>query len=368
MRIGILTYHRSQNYGAQIQVLAMKSYLEFLGCEVYVVDYWPEYHKSLYEKSYFTKDNFKRFLLSGKVKYFCRATALSILSYIRRCKTNYFAAKHLNVVSADFEFDVLIYGSDQIWRKQHVDSCESYNPIYLGDGRIKACYRMSYAASMGKIEADENDVVFLKEKLKQFNALSVREKDLQVFMEVKLGIKPKLVCDPTLLLAREHWNALLPNKNTCVNKYIFMYNLVGVSEVSKAAERLSKSTGMPVVEYRGYVDKVSFTSKCRVTASAEDFLYKIRDAEFVVTSSFHGVALSLCFEKQFYFASIDELSNRTESLLSIVNLESRNISKKSMEDVDWENQIDYNKVNSCLEDYRSTSRTWLCECLDKYNL
>ena len=49
MKIGIVTYHRTNNYGAVMQALATRFVLEDMGHEAYYVDYWPEYHKEMYQ-------------------------------------------------------------------------------------------------------------------------------------------------------------------------------------------------------------------------------------------------------------------------------------------------------------------------------
>ena len=367
MTVGILTYHRSQNYGAQIQAFALQEFLRSLGCGVSIIDYWPEYHKNLYKPKFFVdKKFFKSRSIWGKMKLIIRSIVLFFLSCLRKRSTNCFVKKLLNV-SSSRSYDIAVYGSDQIWRKQHMYPFESYNPIYFGDDQIEARYKISYAASMGRIEAEnDEDISFLRSHFQRFDAISVREKELCDFISKKLEIESQVVCDPVLLLTKEQWNGLIPNGKD-KKYYIFKYNLVGIPEIDEIALLLSNRYHTPIVEYCGYVNQVNRSSIRNVTSSAIDFLRDLMNAEYVVTSSFHGVALSLCFEKQFYFASIKELSNRTENLLEKLDLKDRIISGKCLENIDFSCYIDYSVVSGKLSSFRIESASWLISRIKSFN-
>ena len=56
-KVGILTYHKAINYGANLQAVALRTVLENLGAEAFFYDYYPDYHKRLYENPAITKRN-----------------------------------------------------------------------------------------------------------------------------------------------------------------------------------------------------------------------------------------------------------------------------------------------------------------------
>ena len=56
MKAGILTYHRSHNYGAVLQAYALKTFLESKGCQTGFVDYFPYYHSAMYSAIPFMKE------------------------------------------------------------------------------------------------------------------------------------------------------------------------------------------------------------------------------------------------------------------------------------------------------------------------
>ena len=151
MKIGILTFHRSRNYGALLQAKAMQDYLRSLGHDVSFVDYWPPYHAQMYET--FSKDKFRELSLYRMLTYLVRF----ILTFSRNNKRQEKTQVYINnffTISEDKKFDLVIYGSDQIWRKQHKKSCPGFNPIFWGEGFVDTSHKIAYAASMGKIEID----------------------------------------------------------------------------------------------------------------------------------------------------------------------------------------------------------------------
>lgn len=316
MKVGILTYHRSQNYGAQLQAWALKSYVASLGHDVNVIDYWPKYHDGLYRHKYFDRTVFAGKSIVGKIKYLVRALAMKFLAAKRYRGCVCFAKKNLSLSAAE-SYDAIIYGSDQIWRKQHLPGCDSFNPVYFGDGDCRATKMISYAASMGTIEAESlDDVEFIKDRLGKFSALSVREKDLQVFLTDKVGLSASLVCDPVFLLSAEEWVALAGLDRYRAKKHILLYNLCNIPEVEAKASELSRQTGLPIVRYSGQVLKFPEGKSDKLTHGPLAFLRDLYSAEYVVTSSFHGVALSLVFGKPFFYASQPGLSGRVMQLLA----------------------------------------------------
>jgi len=364
MQIGILTYHRSQNYGAQLQAYALQTYLDSICCEVFMVDYWPEYHKDLYRYQSFNKVKLFESKGFSKLTYLVRSAILFLHSWCRHRATNRFVESFFHLSNKP-SYDILIYGSDQIWRKQHCEICPSYNPVYFGDSNYQAKYHIAYAASMGKNEATGEDDTYLKGWLAKFTSISVREIDLQDYLVHKLNLSASLVSDPVFLLSKEQWFNILPKKRAHKNAYIFVYNIANCDKINYIARRLSIEKQLPIVEYYGYVNKIR-TGNNFDTAGADEFLQQIRDAEYVVTSSFHGVALSLRLEKQFYFATISELANRTVSLLNLMEIEDRDLSHTN--DITFEDNIDYCEVSTRVEKYANASRMWLKNTIESIKL
>lgn len=360
MKLGILTYHRSPNYGALWQAYALKTFLTDKGYNVSVIDYWPDYHRRMYAKKMIGRSSLRGLSLLGKLSSVYKSLRIYAWNYLRLRRTNAFSNKYLQLTLSR-KFDICIYGSDQIWRKQHQYDCESFNPIYFGNEDINATKKISYAASMGYIEIDsEIDKAFINSSLKNFDAMSVREDDLGRELSLYTQKEIKVVSDPVFLLSMEQWKKILPKKRIYKKKYIFLYNLEDDATAFEIAQKLSEKYNLPIREVRGYVnDKKNPTNRTQ-TASPISFLSSLYNAEFVVTSAFHGVALSLCFNKQFYYAAPDELAGRAMSLLKRFRLDDRRI--KNISSLAFDN-INYLEINPFVEVYRNQSQNWLIDTI-----
>ena len=370
MEIGILTYHRAENYGALLQAYALKTYLTQQGHEVSFVDYWPLYHVEHYR--IFSSSYFKTRNLKGKVFYLFWFLFWGKTRYSRKRKLTRFMRERLNVpqvIKYQFnddvcnEFDAVIYGSDQIWRKQEFESFSGYNPWYFGSDNVKSPIKISYAASMGKTTAigdDERKQLALL--LKNFNRISVREKDLQQLV-ISLGFVSELVIDPVFLLSKDHWSSLFPENGKREKPYIFYYNLLSSPESDRYVAFLQEKTGLPVKEISLLFDRKHISGRYIHSASVEEFLYLIANADYVVSNSFHGIAFSIIFRKEFFVLGLNDRSSRITSLLERCGLDDRLIKPDNMkEELGY---IDYESVQSKLSNYIDLSKLFLTEIDEK---
>ena len=145
------------------------------------------------------------------------------------------------------KFDYVIYGSDQIWRKQNDISNVGYNWWYFGSNNIIASRKIAYAGSMGVIDVDEQEKIALKNHFKNFDFLSVREKDLRFFLNT-LGYDSQIVSDPVFLLSKEQWRSLKKKDLSKKDKYILFYNLLNKKESEILVSNIQEKTGLSVKE------------------------------------------------------------------------------------------------------------------------
>ncbi|MDY3069382.1 MAG: polysaccharide pyruvyl transferase family protein [Parabacteroides sp.] len=361
MRIGILTFHRAINYGAFLQAFALKTYLTKLGHQVEIVDYWPEGHADIYRliPNYWKKRSF-----IGKIRFFISL----ILRYSRTKKRiegmqmlvkkyfgltsipSYPTAKSLKYLS----YDCIIYGSDQIWWKSKLPGYSGFDPIYWGESISNSIKKIAYAPSMGIIDLSDEDKKDIRKWLKNFNVLSVREVDLADTIKEIANYNIPVVLDPVFLLSKQEWiNYCKPiNKD----KYILYYNLLPSKEADLFVKKLQKKYKCQVLEITGNVNPLKIGKQYIQSADAIDFISLIKNAEFVVTSSFHGTAFSIIFEKQFFSIGMEEKSGRVKSLLHILKLEKRLITSYSNEYIP---DIDYSNVERLLDIEITKSKKYL---------
>ncbi len=349
MKIGILTYHRAENYGALLQAYALRTYLQSLGHDVAFVDYWPDYHKE-----YFDLFSFKRFFeISIKAKLVMLYNLLFLLIRKKRKRNlQKFMYERLELPKHPKyndkkgccrDFDVVFYGSDQIWRKQGMPSHPGFDLWYFGSNNIIAKKKIAYAASLGASSLSQQEKMIIENALKNFLYISVRESSLKVLVN-NLGYNCVQVIDPVFLLDKNQWSELTKDIVPQYNKYILVYNLLAQKETASFAEILKRKFDLPIIEITKSFKIGELTARYNHTAVVEEFLSLIENAEFVVSNSFHGVAFSIIFEKQFYAVGMGSKSERVISLLELLGLNNRYVVNGNYD----ENSIEYEKIRESL--------------------
>ena len=320
MKIGILTYHRAHNYGAMLQAYALLTYLRSNGHDAEIIDYWPESHRVQYAL-------IKPIVGNGiipKIKCIIANTVTFFRRYVRIRKFEKFCHTYLNIGSTiqypnpnaltDLKYDFVIVGSDQIWRNHESDGKHiGFDPVYFCQHIPKNIRCISYAASMGIIQLNKEDKDVLKNYLNRFSRILVRENSLKEAID-ELGFESAIVVDPTLLLSQDEWNKFLPNKRFHTTKYVLYYELVKSKEALVFAKHKAEELGckllimdatIPLIPQRRHISY----------ASPIEFLHAIRDAEFVIATSFHGTVFSVIFEKQFITIGLKNNADRVQTLL-----------------------------------------------------
>lgn len=354
MKIGIVTYHLTLNYGAVMQSLATRFVLEEMGHEAYYVDYWPEYHKEKY--MLFPKKKFWKYNLLQKIRFLLllikhyKSQKKRIENFDKFFQEQVYTYCH----SENEEYDAVVYGSDQIWRKQK--EIGAYNPFYFGKNNINAKHHVSYAASMGRLPQKDADREVVKELVSHLDKISVREEGLKNLLQSLGYDKVSLVLDPTLLLSAEVWDKHLPTEPYQGDKYVLVYvigsNAFNLSEIKKLAD----SKGLKMIVLRGYA--TTKETKTNITSAGPlEFVRLIKNAEYVFSASFHGLAFSIIYGKQF-FTSFNSNAGRAESLLNQLEIKGRLLPPKTSIPQDVP-PIDYKEVRSRLEVLRQDSLSFL---------
>lgn len=354
MKIGILTYHRAHNYGALLQAIALRYYLSSLNHDVFFLNYWPKYHKNLYD--IFSLNRLRSFNgFIDKILY------LKECLFFKRWRmeryTNFMTFIDNNIVpfstNTNDHFDLLLYGSDQIWRKQPI--LKDYNPVYFAENNFSATKHVSYAASMGILPESKKDISRIVKYMANFDLISVRENNLKEFL-INNGINNVYqVLDPTLLLSAQQWIDLLHIQKK-ENHYLLFYNLMAKTfdEVSVKSIATSKNLSMVTLLSKANCRP---TELCYSTADPRTFIELIYNADFIVTSSFHGLVFSILFKKQFV-ASFRDNSERANSLLKSLGINNRLLPANTKIEIPLD-VIDYTEVDKRLLELRSRTISFL---------
>lgn len=363
MEIGILTYHRAHNYGALLQAIALRHFLSRLGHEVFYVDYRPTYIEKAYElfdwDYFFLYGRFRGF----KHKYYYLKSQLSTLSYRYKRRNRFlsFIRHYITPYSKGMtqSYDLIIYGSDQIWRK--TSRINAYDPIYFGDNSINAKKHISYAAS-GTIPTSANEIECIKKLLSNLSGISVRENVMKEFC-VSIGYKNTTASlDPTLLLKPKVWNSIFPvKKNRPEKKYILFYDLVKDYFNEEELRDYARRKGLNFISFRGY----AMDNEAEDNITSGDpyaFIDLIRNAEIVFTNSFHGTVFSIIYHKLF-FTCTEHNPMRVKSLLQDLGLEQQYITPMAKipqitQNINWE------EIDKKIEKQRILSKKYLIDIID----
>ena len=371
MKIGVLTYHRSYNYGAVLQAFALKTYIESRGHEVEFIDYWPHYRSGMYDL--FNFNPFKKKLNLKNISHGCYEFLKGIFyffpKHVRYNKFQKFIKENLGV---DYErrsfkegeeipdiYDAYIFGSDQIWRYGEFELASGFDPVYWGEFPKNAKgQKFAYAASMGVMELNNAKIDFISDKIKYFNEISVREEQLKEIIEPFYNKPVFRVLDPVFLLDKETWEEYASKNLKTPERYLLLYNIGNSKSIYDYSKNIASSINIKLIEISGSINfKRFFLKSSRQTIGPKEFIELIKNAELVVSSSFHGVAFSLIFKKQFYALQMGNNAERVKSLLRILGVEDRYITFDT--GLDLNKQINYEKVNLLLEIEKKNSMQYL---------
>lgn len=347
MKIGILTFHYACNYGALFQAVSLFDYLVSLGHEVYMIDY----HNKEIEKSYTIYPS----TASNKNFRFYLTLCLRILMRIIRFHNfRRFIRQNLKMINlGDIQsLDYIVVGSDQVWNTKLTNGYDSY---YWGDFPFKG-HIFSYAASMNAVALADEDKKSISLRLSNFSSISVRERAMLQMLSPVTDKRLCLVLDPTMLNDTAYWQKRCENKGGN-EKYVLAYPLRDGNTVLAIAKAIADEKKYKLKIIKGDTGWNPFTNIYN-TAGPQEVLSLINGAEFVVTSSFHGTALSILLKKQFYTIKCRDGNNvRTESILNLLQLKDRMI--ENISEIDVSSSINYSNVEEILNIEREKSRTFI---------
>lgn len=356
MKAGIVTFHRALNYGAVLQAYALQEILKKLDCNAYIVDYISPYMSlSLHKPQLSEYKNPLKYIRDNKCykKNFSKSQKLKSFSKKYFNLTNDLNRETIQSISDDF--DIFFAGSDQVWNDNITKADDTYFLAFTEPDK-----RCSYAASIGVADIPNEWVPHFSKKLSSFRAISVREESCRQALKKQVNIEAQRVLDPTLLLSWNEYSRLTWHIYK-KKPYILLYLLFYSKTLIESAIRLSNETGFPVKCINGSeipVEKFEDHSDSGI----EEWLSLIHDAEFVLTNSFHGLAFSLNFNKNFNVELPPLKVNASSRIIDMLQLFSLNDRKISNGELN-KKPIDYTRINEILSFERNKSIAFLKSAL-----
>lgn len=362
MKIGIITFHHGNNYGAIMQAYGLQCYLEKLGHEVEFIDYQPREEKHILKKGL-------RCILSIMQ---LRGGSWENCRYNHKFRQLLHVGKDRYTTPEQIKkdpplYDCYITGSDQVWTPQF--SGAYLEPAYFLHFVKDASKKKSYAASMGQCEISTQNRLKVKEYLSDFEHISVRETKTKNVLQSILPQKNIFqTIDPALLAGSDVFEAVCAPISESSEQYICAYVLHKFEgEHKRILDYLQQKEGLPIIRVRNPESCILLNGGINRFVSPEQWISYLKDAKIVVCGSFHALAFSLMFHKPFIctHTSNNEREsggdNRMLSLLQPIGLDYRCFSKfdeKSL-NICVNTAIDWNLVDKYLEDLRLVSRDFI---------
>lgn len=366
-KVGLLTYNSVSNYGALFQAHALQIILKKKSYLPEFIDYWPEYRIPKYIRLPSKKQRSRgRRSYSLNVGYSIYSSLLNLIQNHKRLiyfkdyhkkflKTAPHKYNTYDELKADCpDYELYIVGSDQLWKpREHY----GLDPAYFLSFVKKRDCKLAYAVSLGSDSLQGNYAKEFENLIQNVDIISVREESSVPFVERAAKKEVVSVLDPTLLLDADEWEsyALAPHRH--YDKFLLVYNLSGNTGLRKLAHIIAEKNNLTVVTVnsRGLGFLFPFMNVVR----PEEWLWFFRNAEYVITDSFHGTVFSILNKKKFYTIQPRERSSRVEDLFKKLNINSRLYNTWSDVDVNSENTLDYNAVFARLNELRRDSMSYL---------
>lgn len=352
-KTGILTLSMAQNYGAVLQSFSLQRYIQNNYGDVEIIKYIPTFIIGRYKLFRIDKTSMKSMLFSvikGLVKLpFVLETRIRFVLF-RNNYCVYSKKKYVKTICLD-NYELYLVGSDQVFNLELTKNEETFFLPFVTESSKK----VTYAASIGLDEVSNDQQKILKKGLKDFRCISIREKNGADIIKKILPQKTVYSnIDPVFLQRKEMWNKLAGTRRAVKRKYILIYAFEAVKECINIAKKIDSDSRMVRIS-----DAFSKADKDVMNirgVGPKQFLKLIRDAEFVITDSFHGCAFSIIFEKNFYVIPYEKTTSRMTNLLSMFDLKDRLVVRDIS---NFENKIDYVKIRKIIEDEINKSDNYL---------
>jgi hypothetical protein len=363
--IGIVSYNINvnfTNYGSALQSWAMSQIVDkfgvSMGIQSKLIDYCPIAMKDCdilhpFKRMWDTDDESRRMVEKTmpaiKVNY--KKFEDFYTNHFRRTKKKYHDNDFDEVV-VDENIEGFICGSDTIF------CINEFNGFVEGYFANFDCMRgksISYAASFGDSTFTPQDYLTLNERLKNFKAIGIREIGMLDYVRGHCNVRADKVLDPTLLAEASCYDKIIAEPQM-EEKYLLYYSRRYNTKMEQFAERLAKERGLKFVEISIRATNAEKGHIMRYDAGVEEFLSLVKNAECVVTNSFHGVIFAVQMKTPFYCFSREQGDTKIGDILDLFGLKNRIMvdGTEFVPDV-----IDYDIVHERIAEARKDSEKFL---------
>ncbi len=367
--IGVVSYNihcNFTNYGSALQSWALTQTINKLGkgkWKAKLVDYCPDIladkdtlnpMKNMWDKDEKSRKMCELSLPAIKENY--KKFNKFYNEQFEKTKKEY-TSKNFNDIKKEEDIERFVCGSDTIFCIDEFGLDDGY---YANYEVMKNGYSISYAASFGDSHFDNDSYNELNKKLQNFRALGLRENIMVPYVKKHTKVDVERVIDPTLLLDGNEYDKITAPKLE-KEKYVLLYARRRNYKMAEFAEKLAKENNWKIIEISLQATNAS-KHKMFYEAGVEEFLSLVKNAEFVVTNSYHGMIFSVQFKKQFVIFSREQCNTKIDELMELLGLKDRILVNGNEK---YNTVINYDKVFENIEEIRFKSLKFLEEKLEQ---
>lgn len=380
-KVGIITlYHRNYNFGGLLQSYALPlAVKKYFNMDAEQIDYMEadRIKNAVLEKNNKNMSIVMRFykiIYNYGILFFTKVNEKNIIKrenafeiFIKEIPHSKNVYSYKSISKCLDQYKALICGGDQIWNDLGCDrNIEVYTLQFTSD-KIK---KIAYAPSMAVLETTEPFKCIMREGMKQLDAISVREKRSLSILQPLTDKKIEVVVDPVLLLEKKDWDVEAKSP-IMKKKYIVCYLLGDNEKQRKIVRKIAKKLHLSILTFPHIL--ASAVRKCDLffgdihdyTSGPREFIGLIKNAEFVITDSFHACVFSMIFEKPFVVFERNKIgekgnmNSRIYDFLEEYDLNSQLVTENELVDMEGIPKIDFTYAHEHWEKRREESLKYL---------
>ena len=359
-KIGTISYNiycNFTNYGSALQTWALLTEIKRLGYESTIVDYCPAILEdkdplnpfpNMWDQDETSRRNCELSLPAIRENYWKFDRFYRTICPITRKR---YRADNFNQVIIDENLDGFVCGSDTIFC---IEEFKGFDDGYYANYECMKGHAVSYAASFGSAEFDEETYPILEDRIKNFKALGIRENRMLGYVSSHCQVPCARTIDPTLLLKSKDYDTIAADRQID-NQYLLLYTRRYDPKMEEYAERVAKERGLKIVEISLRAANSEKGHIMRYDAGVEEFLSLVKYSSFVITNSFHGIIFAVQYRRPMSVFSRSQATNKIDELLELFGLEG----SKCVDGDEPYHEIDYDKVHSNIDNARRFSIEFL---------
>ena len=343
MKVGILTFTYGDNYGQRLQNLAMQEFLKVYFDEVYTIKQVPpvtsfkQTIKTLFDSERKTKrerhKNFEQFDREYIEYYPIRISEKNAACFPEK------------------EFDYFVVGSDQVWSPYSPDVNSTMFLTFTERNK-----RIAISPSLSCEEIPETKIEQFTLYFDGIQNISTREYHGSEIVSRAIGREVPTLLDPTLMHDTKFWDKYSKEPSIPLPTQYCLCYCLGAKNDLDDIKCVCKKLGLKLIDL--------MSDKKFVTFGPSEFLYMIKNANLVITDSYHGTIFSYIFNVPFLNfmrrGSSVNMNSRFDTLYKKLGIEPRILGEVPAEEI---MQIDFQDINKNIKNEQKIMKQFIKKAL-----